>query len=41
MSLTELPFGLPGRLFRSPMPFGPYDLHSLPDTFLSYYAMVV
>jgi protein-tyrosine phosphatase len=27
MSLTELPFGLPGRLFRSPMPFGPYDLH--------------
>ena len=28
MSLTELPFGLPGRVFRSPMPFGPYDLHS-------------
>src|ERR1700757_3940796 len=27
MSLTELPFGLPGRVFRSPMPFGPYDLH--------------
>ena len=27
MPLTELPFGLPGRLFRSPMPFGPYDLH--------------
>ncbi|HEY5867220.1 MAG TPA: dual specificity protein phosphatase family protein [Candidatus Tectomicrobia bacterium] len=26
MSLTELPFGLPGRVFRSPMPFGPYDL---------------
>jgi len=26
--LTELPFGLPGRIFRSPMPFGPYDLHS-------------
>jgi protein tyrosine/serine phosphatase len=25
--LTELPFGLPGRVFRSPMPFGPYDLH--------------
>jgi hypothetical protein len=25
--LTELPFGLPGRIFRSPMPFGPYDLH--------------
>jgi protein-tyrosine phosphatase len=24
--LTELPFGLPGRVFRSPMPFGPYDL---------------
>jgi protein tyrosine/serine phosphatase len=28
MSLVELPFGLPGRIFRSPMPFGPYDLHS-------------
>ena len=27
MSLIELPFGLPGRIFRSPMPFGPYDLH--------------
>jgi protein-tyrosine phosphatase len=27
MSLPELPFGLPGRIFRSPMPFGPYDLH--------------
>jgi predicted protein tyrosine phosphatase len=27
MSLIELPFGLPGRVFRSPMPFGPYDLH--------------
>src|SRR5262249_27843568 len=27
MPLTELPFGLPGRIFRSPMPFGPYDLH--------------
>src|SRR5262249_36554401 len=27
MSLTELPFGLLGHLFRSPMPFGPYDLH--------------
>jgi protein-tyrosine phosphatase len=27
MSLTELPFGFPGRLFRSPMPFGPSDLH--------------
>ena len=25
--LTELPFGFPGRVFRSPMPFGPYDLH--------------
>jgi predicted protein tyrosine phosphatase len=23
--LTELPFGLPGRIFRSPMPFSPYD----------------
>jgi len=28
MSLTALPFGFPGRIFRSPMPFGPYDLHS-------------
>lgn len=27
MALTELPFGFPGRIFRSPMPFGPYDLH--------------
>lgn len=27
MPLTELPLGLPGRLFRSPMPFGTYDLH--------------
>jgi protein-tyrosine phosphatase len=27
MSLIELHFGFPGRLFRSPMPFGPYDLH--------------
>ena len=25
MPLTELPFGLPGRVFRSPMPFGSYD----------------
>jgi protein-tyrosine phosphatase len=23
--LTELPFGLPGRVFRSPMPFGLFD----------------
>jgi protein-tyrosine phosphatase len=27
VSFIELPFGLPGRVFRSPMPFGPYDLH--------------
>jgi len=27
MPLTELPLGLPGRVFRSPMPFGPYDPH--------------
>jgi protein-tyrosine phosphatase len=27
MPLTELPFGLHGRIFRRPMPFGPYDLH--------------
>ena len=27
MSVIELPLGLPGRVFRSPMPFGPYDLH--------------
>lgn len=25
MSLTELPLDLPGRLFRSPMPFGDFD----------------
>jgi protein-tyrosine phosphatase len=25
MSLTELPFHLPGRIFRSPMPFSGYD----------------
>lgn len=25
MPLTELPFHLPGRIFRSPMPFGDYD----------------
>lgn len=25
--LTELPFGLPGRIFRSPMPFRPTDEH--------------
>ena len=23
--LTELPFGLPGKIYRSPMPFSPYD----------------
>jgi len=28
MSLIELPFGFPDRILRSPMPFGPYDLHS-------------
>ena len=27
MPLTELPCGFPGRLFRSPMPFGPSALH--------------
>ena len=27
MALTELPFGFPSRIFRSLMPFGPYDLH--------------
>ncbi len=27
MSFIELPFGFPGRIFRSPMPFGQYDLH--------------
>src|SRR5262245_44750109 len=27
MSFIELPFGLPRRIFWSPMPFGPYDLH--------------
>jgi hypothetical protein len=27
MPVTERPFGLPWRVLRSPMPFGPYDLH--------------
>jgi hypothetical protein len=27
VSLIELPFDLPDQVFRSPMPFGPYDLH--------------
>jgi protein-tyrosine phosphatase len=27
MPLIVLPFGLPGRIFRSPTPCGPYDLH--------------
>ena len=27
MPLTEFPFGFPGRVFRSPMPFGQYALH--------------
>ena len=27
MSLIELPFGFPGRIFWSPMTFGQYDLH--------------
>ncbi len=31
MPFTALPCGLPGRLFRSPMPFGPYALHG--DTY--------
>jgi len=26
--LTEFPFGYPGKIFRSPMPFGPYDRFS-------------
>ncbi len=25
MALTDLPFHLPGRIYRCPMPFGPYD----------------
>ena len=27
--LTELDFGTPGRIYRSPMPFGPYDADGL------------
>jgi protein-tyrosine phosphatase len=27
MPLTELSFGMPGRIFRSPMPFGAHDPH--------------
>ena len=26
MLITELPFGLPGKIYRSPMPFGLYDV---------------
>jgi len=29
MTMTELPFGQPGRIFRSPMPFGKYDPEGL------------
>jgi protein-tyrosine phosphatase len=29
MLITELPFGLPGRIFRSPMPFGKFDPEGL------------
>ena len=29
MLITELPFGLPGRIFRSPMPFGTFDPEDL------------
>lgn len=29
MLMTELPFGQPGRIFRSPMPFGTYDPEGL------------
>ena len=29
MPMTELPFGLQGRIFRSPMPFGTYDQEGL------------
>jgi atypical dual specificity phosphatase len=28
-AITEIPFGLSGRIFRSPMPFGPYDPEKL------------
>jgi protein-tyrosine phosphatase len=27
--LTEIPFGLPGRVYRSPMPFGAYDTEKI------------
>jgi protein-tyrosine phosphatase len=29
MEMTFLPLGLPGNIYRSPMPFGQYDLHGL------------
>ena len=29
MFITELPFGQPGRIFRSPMPFGKHDQDGL------------
>lgn len=34
--LTELPFDLPGRIYRSPMPFGPFDMDG--SLFQSYQA---
>lgn len=36
MPLTELPFDLPGKVYRSPMPFGYFDLNK--DTFEAYKA---
>jgi len=41
MSFAALPFGLPGRLFRSPMPFGPYALHGDTDDGLCAEQMAV
>ena len=34
--LTRLPFKFPGAIYRSPMPFGPYDLRQ--DLFMTYQA---
>jgi protein-tyrosine phosphatase len=34
--MTELDFGTPGRIYRSPMPFGPYDAeHTLTQAYAS------
>ena len=41
-SLTELPLGLPGKIYRSPMPFGPYDAAGIVfEAYKSHHVSVV